>query len=836
MDFHQQVVAMARLDEDQFGGGIGAASNSGAASSTGAGGSVGGSGSGGASNANVSAVQRLLAGGKPAELPPDRLLALLSQAVAFQVEFSRYRGADSLPVAPQEGTTAGGGRAPVVVTSLARDYECAATPNALREVLEGHWQGVKCLDFVGNDGHMLVSGGSDRRLLLWSTDPVDGFADSANSNAEKDEDDADRSNDHEEHGDRNTDGAGSRRRSRRDGADERSLAGGVGVRRPLLELGTHRARVWDVATNGAGSHLASVAADGCLQLWSVPDLAEAVVWCREGADASATDSAVREGLHEKSNAARAGREGGGGWPHSMKAAPPQQPSGGRFGSKDDNDDDGSVEASIPLRRVQSASTGGIARASSSPAWLNGGLAHGLASEVRERPTMTTSLQPRSSGLLGAGTSRLSRSGSNQSSHSLNSQGGARHEAAAAKFPVLGFRRPLEVARLEVAAEATRNGGLRGRRSAAYGGSGSSSNGQKFRAHGSSSNLGDKTSGGHSGGGGGSSDSGIGGSSNGGSGGGGASTESGNLNSGDAKGGGTAGSSGISGSGSGASGNNLGGSGSSSSNNQKSSSSSSSSSSGFGAASGNGWYSEDLFCVAWHPDGSHLICGGHDRRVQLIDLAASSSHSNFGGSSFSNSVGSSGASYSSSTSSPSHHRSSGLKIVKTLSGHEAAVVQVATNPAGNLLASASRDGTVRFWDVLSGQCVKRLGEQPSSGARVGEGTSMALSADGTLVLTSTRHGAVRLWDLRHADKPLVRYKGHQNSAHSFLRCGFGARESVVLSGSDDGTLHVWEAASGRPLSTLEGHPGGPSYRALWSAKQGLLASCGEDGTVRTWSYR
>ena len=38
-----------------------------------------------------------------------------------------------------------------------------------------------------------------------------------------------------------------------------------------------------------------------------------------------------------------------------------------------------------------------------------------------------------------------------------------------------------------------------------------------------------------------------------------------------------------------------------------------------------------------------------------------------------------------------------------------VSQVGTNPSGNLLASAGRDGTVRFWDALSGLCVKTIGQ-------------------------------------------------------------------------------------------------------------------------------
>jgi WD40 repeat protein len=169
-----------------------------------------------------------------------------------------------------------------------------------------------------------------------------------------------------------------------------------------------------------------------------------------------------------------------------------------------------------------------------------------------------------------------------------------------------------------------------------------------------------------------------------------------------------------------------------------------------------------------------------------------------------------------------------------------VVQVATNPSGNLLASASRDGTVKFWDAMSGLCVKTLGGGGGGGGggspAIGEATSLCLGGDGRLVLTSSRHGPVRLWDLRQSAKPLVRYAGHQNAAASFVRCGFGAKESSVVSGSDDGTVRVWDTATGDPLATLRGHGGSPVHRALWCARQGLLASCAEDGSVKTWCHR
>mmetsp|Transcript_12265 Transcript_12265/g.14808 ORF Transcript_12265/g.14808 Transcript_12265/m.14808 type:complete len:631 (+) Transcript_12265:56-1948(+) len=207
--------------------------------------------------------------------------------------------------------------------------------------------------------------------------------------------------------------------------------------------------------------------------------------------------------------------------------------------------------------------------------------------------------------------------------------------------------------------------------------------------------------------------------------------------------------------------------------------------------------DDIYSVCWHPDGRHLVTGGHDRRVQILDIGRN------------------------------------MTVLKSLAGHHAAVVEVATNPTGNLIASASRDGTVRFWDAMSGLCVKTLGDQPGA---IGEATSMRLSRDGSLALTSSRHGAIRLWDLRSTAKPLIRYKGHQNSASSFLRCSFGVRESVVMSGSDDGSIHIWDTASGKPLSILEGHSGAV-YRCEWAgSKQSIAASSSEDGTIRTWCYK
>ncbi|CBJ33816.1 conserved unknown protein [Ectocarpus siliculosus] len=124
-----------------------------------------------------------------------------------------------------------------------------------------------------------------------------------------------------------------------------------------------------------------------------------------------------------------------------------------------------------------------------------------------------------------------------------------------------------------------------------------------------------------------------------------------------------------------------------------------------------------------------------------------------------------------------------KEVKVFAGHEAGVLHAVSNPNGNLLVSGGRDSAIKFWDVMSGVCVKTLSQA------VGAVTSVDLTMDGMYLLASSRHGPVRTWDVRMG-RPLLRYKGHQNTSSSFLRATLGAEEGLVFGGSDDCKVYVW----------------------------------------------
>ena len=72
------------------------------------------------------------------------------------------------------------------------------------------------------------------------------------------------------------------------------------------------------------------------------------------------------------------------------------------------------------------------------------------------------------------------------------------------------------------------------------------------------------------------------------------------------------------------------------------------------------------------------------------------------------------------------------------------------------------------------------------------------------------------------KCLRTLEGHGSAV---LACGFSPDGSLLVSGSGDHTLKLWEVRSGKCLRTLEGHSGGVS--ACGFSPDGRLLVSGAD---------
>src|SRR5258708_655386 len=73
-------------------------------------------------------------------------------------------------------------------------------------------------------------------------------------------------------------------------------------------------------------------------------------------------------------------------------------------------------------------------------------------------------------------------------------------------------------------------------------------------------------------------------------------------------------------------------------------------------------------------------------------------------------------------------------------HDKPVYALAFTPDGRTLLTASDDGAVRFWDVVTRREVRRW--QAHHGGTLG----LTLTADGKTLATGGRDGLVRLWDM------------------------------------------------------------------------------------------
>ncbi|MBV9125106.1 MAG: protein kinase [Planctomycetes bacterium] len=133
--------------------------------------------------------------------------------------------------------------------------------------------------------------------------------------------------------------------------------------------------------------------------------------------------------------------------------------------------------------------------------------------------------------------------------------------------------------------------------------------------------------------------------------------------------------------------------------------------------------------------------------------------------------------------------------------------------------------VQLWDLLSGQCLRRLEVPKRSRSRV---YSIAWSPDGRHAVSSSKDQTLRLWDVA-SGRCLHTFTGHTSIVHSVTLSLDGR---YALSGSADQCLRLWEMASGRCLQTYQ-LPIGLKTGVCLSGDARYALSGGTDSTARLW---
>jgi WD40 repeat protein len=167
---------------------------------------------------------------------------------------------------------------------------------------------------------------------------------------------------------------------------------------------------------------------------------------------------------------------------------------------------------------------------------------------------------------------------------------------------------------------------------------------------------------------------------------------------------------------------------------------------------------------------------------------------------------------------------------TLRGHEEAVLCVAWSSDSRLVASGADDRTVRVWDAADGSQVM----EPLRGHNAAV-SSVVLNTTTTLFFSSSWDKTIIIWGLDIAGrKATVRHtlQGHTQGVLGVRSISLCPDARLLVSGGDDDTVRVWEAATGHQVRVLEGHTHAV-LSVAWSRDGQYIVSGSEDKTVRVW---
>lgn len=163
-------------------------------------------------------------------------------------------------------------------------------------------------------------------------------------------------------------------------------------------------------------------------------------------------------------------------------------------------------------------------------------------------------------------------------------------------------------------------------------------------------------------------------------------------------------------------------------------------------------------------------------------------------------------------------------------HSGSVFAISCHPTEPLAVSGGEDDLGYIWDITDGEVLVKLT------GHVDSVCSASFSSDGQMVATGGMDGKVRIWrrvgtvDFRNWEF-LTELQGPDEVI--WLR--WHPRGTILLAGSNDSMVWLWQLPSGNTMQVFAGHSG-PVQCGEFTPDGKRIVTASEDGTLMYWDPR
>ena len=161
-------------------------------------------------------------------------------------------------------------------------------------------------------------------------------------------------------------------------------------------------------------------------------------------------------------------------------------------------------------------------------------------------------------------------------------------------------------------------------------------------------------------------------------------------------------------------------------------------------------------------------------------------------------------------------------IRTCKGHNNRISNVDFSPKNQIILSASEDRKIKIWDLKNGICINTIDAHKNTLRKA------IFHPSGKLIASCGDDQLIKFWDLK-SNKCLKILEGHNGWVISI---SFSPDGRLIASGSSDRTIRIWEVETGKCIRVIQGHQDWV-VKVNFSPDGHTIASSSFDNDVRLW---